>query len=190
MTSFSRRLPLSVCWSSRRWAGSPGPCYRGKKAIPQFRNRLNIGAGGPGLLQNLAQERDLTGEAAFFDEAVGPQRRHQLFLSHQMAGVAHQQQQSLEGFGRKGQNLVVAAQNAFARHQPERAEGISLRLRRLGTGFGACRDGDSTRRTLRRPLRFHQRNIKSSIRTYAVHAGNTVPVLVRTENGFSDPDLY
>ena len=105
-------------------------------------NLLNIGSGGPGLLQNLAQERDLTGEAAFFDEAVGPQRRHQLFLSHQMAGVAHQQQQSLEGFGWKGQNLVAAAQNAFAGHEPELAEGISLRLRRLGTGFGTCRDRD------------------------------------------------
>jgi len=61
-----------------------------------------------------------------------------------MAGVAHQQQQSLEGFGWKRQNLVAAAQSAFTGNEPERAEGISFRLRRRGPGFGACRGGDPT----------------------------------------------
>src|ERR1035437_6137947 len=87
---FCRRRLLSPHWSSHRRAGSPGLSYRGKKAIPLFRNRLNIGADGPATLQDFAQERDLTGQADFFDEAVGPQRRHQIFLAHQMAWIAHQ----------------------------------------------------------------------------------------------------
>ena len=149
--SLRRRLPICLNGSSRRRTGSPGPCYRGKKSIPLFRDRLNIGAGGPGALQYLAQQRDLIGQADLSDEAVGPQRRHQSFLPHQVAGVAHQQQQSLEGLMGKGQNLVAAAQDAFGGLQPERAEDISLGLRRPVRGFRACSRGDSTRRTRRCP---------------------------------------
>src|ERR1035438_6473046 len=76
-----------------------------------------------------------------------------------MARVAHQQQQGLEGFGWKGQNLAAAAQNTFAGQQAERAESIGLRFRRPGTGL-TFRNGDLTRRIRRRPWRVHEENIR------------------------------
>ena len=156
---FRRRLLPGLNGSRRRRAGSPGPCYRGKKAVSQFRNRLDVGATGSRLLQNLAQERDLTGQTDFFDEAVGPQRRHQSPSSSGGRSCAPAAVVSrrlwVEGAepGGRGAECVRRGRSGTGRRH-------RLGARRPGTDLGALRDGDSTRRTRRRPLRFHQENIK------------------------------
>ena len=86
------------------------------------------------LTQCLSQEKDVVGQAAFFDESVGPKRLDQLVLLKQVSAIPDQQVQSVESFRCERHYLITAQQHALGGIQAEGSEFVepqSLLARRL-----------------------------------------------------------
>jgi hypothetical protein len=73
-------------------------------------------------IQDLAQRRDVVGNAALFDEGIRPHPLQDLFLGDDAARFLDEQAQGVERLGREGNELAAAVQGPRGRFQPERAE--------------------------------------------------------------------
>src|SRR5580704_14710528 len=65
------------------------------------------------LTQRLSQQKDIVGQAAFFDECVGPERPDHLVLLKQVPAIPDQQVQRVESFRRDRHYVILAQQPAL-----------------------------------------------------------------------------
>ena len=86
------------------------------EAVTSPWNRLNEGWV---LAQCLSQQEDVVGQAAFFDESVGPKRPDQLVLLKHMSAIADQQVQSVESLRCERHDFITAHQRTLGRIQAE-----------------------------------------------------------------------
>jgi hypothetical protein len=74
------------------------------------------------LTQALSQKRDVSRQAAFFDNGVSPHTAQQLPFGDHVASMLDESNQGVQHLGRKRHGVAMSKQQPFARVQNERAE--------------------------------------------------------------------
>jgi hypothetical protein len=88
------------------------------------------------ITQGLSQQKDVIGQASFFDERVGPKRPDHLVLLKHVPTIPDQQVESVKSFRRERHRLSTAQQHALVRIEAEGAKFVktqSLPARRLSS---------------------------------------------------------
>lgn len=87
--------------------------HRSHETIAALRDRLDAGKSAEGFTQCLAEQEDVDGQVAFFDEGVRPHPPDQFFLFDNAPMTFNQGQEGLEYLRSQRNSLAILVENAF-----------------------------------------------------------------------------
>jgi hypothetical protein len=96
------------------------------EAVAELRDGFDKPAPALAVAEGLPEGRDVAVQAAFFDEAVGPNLSHESLLLQRPPAVAHEHQENVEDLRRQRDGQVLSQQQALRGVEAEGAEFIEM----------------------------------------------------------------